>query len=74
VTGIFVKVDLFYPMLFYLMDTFAPKHLVRVRAGYYMCGVCNWLDNRVELAIREKNDSYDVWSSNINRSEVPASR
>jgi hypothetical protein len=32
-----------------------------------MCGVRNWLDGHVELAIRERNDSYDVWSSNVNR-------
>jgi hypothetical protein len=67
VTGIFVKVDLFYSILFYLMDTFAPKHLVRVRAGDDMCGVRNWLDNRVRLAISERNYSYNVWNSNVNR-------
>jgi hypothetical protein len=39
VTGINVEVDLFYSMLFYMMDTFAPKRLVRVRAGDDMCGV-----------------------------------
>jgi hypothetical protein len=39
-----------------------PKRLVRVRARDDMCGVRNWLDDRVELAIRERNDSYDVWS------------
>jgi hypothetical protein len=33
VTGINVKVDLFYSMFGYLMDTFAPNHMVRVRAG-----------------------------------------
>jgi hypothetical protein len=32
VTGINVKVDLFCTMLFYLMDTFVPKRLVRVKA------------------------------------------
>jgi hypothetical protein len=32
-----------------------------------MCEVRNWLDDRVELAIRERNDSYDVWSNNMNR-------
>jgi hypothetical protein len=67
VTGINVKVDLFYSMHFYLMDTFAPKRLVRVRTGDDMCGVRNWLDDRVELAIWESNDSYDVWSNNVNR-------
>jgi hypothetical protein len=60
VTGINVKVDLFYSMLFYLMGTFAPK--VRVKSGDDKSGVRNWLDDRVELAIRERNDSYDVWS------------
>jgi hypothetical protein len=59
-TGINVKVDLFYSMLFYLMDAFAPKRLVRVKAGDDMCGVRNWLDDRIELAIRERDDSYDV--------------
>jgi hypothetical protein len=67
VTGINVKVDLFYSMLFYLMDTFVPKRLVRVRVGDDICGVRNWLDDRVEVAIRERNDSYDVWSNNVNR-------
>jgi hypothetical protein len=43
VTGINVKVDLFYSMLFYLMDTFAPKRLVRVRVDDDICGVCIWL-------------------------------
>jgi hypothetical protein len=66
VTGVNVKVDTFYSMLFYLMDTFAPKRLVRVKAGDDMCGVRNWLDDRVGLAITERNDSYDV-SSNVNR-------
>jgi hypothetical protein len=47
-------------MLFYLMDTFAPQCVVRIRAGDDMCGVRNWLDDRVELAISESNDSYDV--------------
>jgi hypothetical protein len=61
VVGINVKVDLFYSILVYLVDIFAPKHLVRIRAGGYMYGVSNWLDDRVELAIREINDSYDVW-------------
>jgi hypothetical protein len=64
VTGINVKVDLFYSMLFCLMDTFAPKRLVRVKAGDDMCGVHNCLDDRVELVIRERDDSYDVWSNN----------
>jgi hypothetical protein len=41
VTGINVKVDLFYSMFFYLMDTFAPKRLVRVDDD--ICGVCIWL-------------------------------
>jgi hypothetical protein len=49
-------------MLFYLIDTFAPKRLVRLRTGDDMSGVRNWLNDRVELAIRERNDSYDVWS------------
>jgi hypothetical protein len=62
-----VKVDLCYSIPFYLMDTSAPKSLVRVRAGDAMRGVRNWLDDRVELAISEWNDSYDVWSSNVNR-------
>jgi hypothetical protein len=64
VTGINFKVDF---MLFCLMDTFAPKRLVMVKAGDDMCGVHNWLDDRVELAIRERDDSYDVWSNNVNR-------
>jgi hypothetical protein len=67
VTGINVKVDLFYSLLFYLMETFAPKRLVRFRAGDDMSGLRNWLDDRVELAIMERNDSYDVWSGNVNR-------
>jgi hypothetical protein len=54
-------------MFFYLMDTFALKRLVRVRAGDDMSGLFNWLNDRVELAIRERNDSYNVWSSNVNR-------
>jgi hypothetical protein len=54
-------------MFFYLMDTFASKRLVRVRAGDDMSGVRNWLDDLVEFAIRERNDSYDIWSSNVNR-------
>jgi hypothetical protein len=66
VTGINVWVDLFYYMLFYLMDTFA-KRLVRVKAGDDIGGVRNWLDDHVELAIRDRNDSYDVWSANVNR-------
>jgi hypothetical protein len=66
-TGINVKVDLFYSMLFYLMDAFAQKRLVRDKAGDDMCGVRNWLDDRIELAIRERDDSYDVWSNNVNR-------
>jgi hypothetical protein len=60
-----LMVDLFYSMLFYLMYTFAPKRLVR--AGDDMSGVHNWLDDRVELAIRLRNDSYDIWSGNVNR-------
>jgi hypothetical protein len=32
-----------------------------------MSGVCNWLDDCVEVATRERNDSYDVWSSNVNK-------
>jgi hypothetical protein len=56
VTGINVKVDLFNSMLFYLMDTFAPKRLARVTAGNDLSGVRNWLDDRVVLAIRERND------------------
>jgi hypothetical protein len=60
VTGINVKVDMFYSMLFNLMDTVAPKRLVRVRAGDDMSGVRNWWDDRVELAIRERNKTYDV--------------
>jgi hypothetical protein len=68
VTRINVKVDLFYFMLVYLMDTFAPKHLVRVRARNDMCGVGNWLDDRVELAIRERNIIHNnISSSNVNR-------
>jgi hypothetical protein len=43
-------------MVFYLMDTFAPKRMVRGR----MCGVRNWLDDRSVAAIRERNDSYDA--------------
>jgi hypothetical protein len=46
---------------------FAPKRLVRFRAGDNMCGIRNWLDDRVELAIRERNDSNYVWSNNVNR-------
>jgi hypothetical protein len=57
---------MFYCIFFYLMDTFAPKHLVRVRAGDDMCGVRNWLDNRVRLAISERNYSFNVWNSNVN--------
>jgi hypothetical protein len=53
--------------LLYTCLSFAPKHLVRVTAGGYMYGVSNWLDDRVELAIRGRNDSYDVWSMNMNR-------
>jgi hypothetical protein len=54
-------------MLFCLMDTFALKHLVRIKAGDNMCEVRNWLDDRVELAIRERDDLYGVWSNNVNR-------
>jgi hypothetical protein len=32
-----------------------------------MCGVRYCLDDRVELAIRERDDSYNVWSNNLNR-------
>jgi hypothetical protein len=32
-----------------------------------MCGVPSWLDDRVELAIRERNELYDVWRSNVYR-------
>jgi hypothetical protein len=53
VTRTNIKVDLFYPMLVYLMDKFDPKHLPSFKAGDNMCGVCNWLDDRVKLAIRE---------------------
>jgi hypothetical protein len=60
VTGINVKVDLFCSMLFYLMDTFAPKRLVMGRAGDDMCGVRNWLNDLVELVIKKRNDSYNV--------------
>jgi hypothetical protein len=49
------------------MDMFAPKCLVRFRAGDNRCGVRNWLDDRVEIAIRERNDSNDVWINNVNR-------
>jgi hypothetical protein len=35
--------------------------------GDDICGVRNWLDDRFELAIRERNDLYDVWRSNVNR-------
>jgi hypothetical protein len=66
VTVINVKVDLFYSMLFYLMDTFASKRFVRVRAGDNMSGVRNWLDDLVEFAIAERNDSFDIWCSNVN--------
>jgi hypothetical protein len=41
----------------------APTNLV---TSCDMSGVRNWLDDRVELAIRERNDSYDVWSGNVN--------
>jgi hypothetical protein len=36
-----------FTISFSLKDTFAPKHLVRVRAGDDMCGVRNWLDRMV---------------------------
>jgi hypothetical protein len=49
-------------MLFCLMDTFAPKHLVRIKAEDDMCEVLNWLDDRVGIAIRERDDLYGVWS------------
>jgi hypothetical protein len=52
------------------MDTFAPKRLVRVRAGDDMSGVRNWLDDRVKLVTRERNNAYDVGSSNVNRVRV----
>jgi hypothetical protein len=34
-----------------------------------MCGVHNLMDDHDhdELAIRGRNDSYDVWSNNVNR-------
>jgi hypothetical protein len=54
-------------MLFCLMNTFAPKRLVRIKAGDDMCEVRNWLDDRVELAIRERDGLYGVWSNNVNR-------
>jgi hypothetical protein len=49
------------------MDTFAPKRLVRIKAEDDMCGVLNWLDDRVGIAIRERDDLYGVWSNNVNR-------
>jgi hypothetical protein len=54
-------------MLFCLMDTFAPKRLVRIKAEDDMCEVLNWLDDRVGIAIRERDDLYGVWSNNVNR-------
>jgi hypothetical protein len=41
VTGINFKDDLFNSMLVHRMDTFAPKHLARVRAEDGMCGIRN---------------------------------
>jgi hypothetical protein len=67
VTGINVTVHLFYSILFYLMDTFASKRLIRVRAGAICVEFVTGWNDRVELAIRKRNDSNDVWSNNVNR-------
>jgi hypothetical protein len=56
-----------YSMLHYLMETFAPMRMVKVRNTDDMSGIRNWLDENVERAIKESDESYNMLHDNVNR-------
>jgi hypothetical protein len=61
--GVNEKVECFYTMLNFLLDTFVPVRRIRVTEGHRLCSVV-W---SVELAINERDVAYKVWNDNINR-------
>jgi hypothetical protein len=54
-------------MLHCLMETVAPMRMVKVRDGDDMSGIQNWLDGNFERAMKERDESYNVWHDNVNR-------
>jgi hypothetical protein len=63
--GVNEKVECFYTMLNFLLDAFVPVCLIKVTEGDRLCS--NWFDERVELAINERDAAYKIWHDNINR-------
>jgi hypothetical protein len=42
--GVDEKVEYFYTMLNFLLDTFVPVRRIRYTEGDILCSVCNWLE------------------------------
>jgi hypothetical protein len=60
VNGVNEKVEYFYTMLNFLVDTFVPMRRIRVTEGDILCSVRNWFDEIVELAVNERDAAYKV--------------
>jgi hypothetical protein len=58
--GVNEKVECFYTMLNFLLDTFVPVHRIRVTEGDRLCNVRNMFDESVELAVNERYAAYKV--------------
>jgi hypothetical protein len=54
--GINEKLDCFYTMLNFLLDTFMPVRHIKVIEG--LCSVRTWFDESVDLVINEKDAAY----------------
>jgi hypothetical protein len=67
IAGVNDKVDCFYTMLHFLLDTFVPVRRIRVTEEDRLCSVRNWFDEDVELAVNARDAAYKVWYDNINR-------
>jgi hypothetical protein len=65
--GVNEKVECFYTMLNFLLDTFVPVRRIKVTEGDGLCSVRNWFGESVELAVNKRDAVYKVWHHNINR-------
>jgi hypothetical protein len=55
------KVECFYTILNFRLDTFVPVLRIKVTERDGLCSVRNW------FAVNKKDASYKVWHNNINR-------
>jgi hypothetical protein len=59
--GVKEKVECFYTILNFLLDTFVPVRRIKVTERDGLCSVRNW------FAVNERDAAYMVWDDNINR-------